>query len=160
MRKDKEGMLRDFNTGWKMSLYFLWKLPTIIFYGIRIREVTIDHCRVSIAYRWRTKNPFRSIYAGAQFAAAEISTGLLAKLAIQGRGRISMLITHVEMEYTKKATALTTFACADGSRFDKAIDEMLITGESQVVEARSTGTMETGEVVSVMKFTWSFMLKE
>lgn len=160
MGKSKEQIINDLNTGWKMWLYFFSHLPVIIFFGIRIKNVGREKAEVSIPFRWTTKNPFKSIYAGAQFAAGEISTGLLAKLAIEGRGKISMLITHIGMEYTKKATSLTTFTCEDGALFERAIDKMLETGESQIVEAKSIGTMQNGEVVSIMKFEWSFKLKE
>ena len=148
--------IRDLNTPWKTWLYFFKNLPAIIFFSIRIKSLTPYKTEVTIPFKWRTQNPFRSIYAGAQFAAAEISTGMMVSLAIQGRGRIAMLILGAEMEYTKKAVTRTTFTCDEGQKILDAVQKMLDTGEAQQIVTTTTGRQENGEVVSIMKFRWSF----
>ena len=71
--------------------------------GVKIQSVTNSSAIVSVPYGWRSQNPFKSTYFAAQAAAAEMSTGVLAMLALQGRGRISMLITNMQGNYSKKA---------------------------------------------------------
>ena len=148
--------IQDFNSSWKMWLYFFKNLPAIIFFSIKIKSLTPYKTEVTIPFKWRTQNPFRSIYAGAQFAAAEISTGMMVSLAIQGRGRIAMLILSAEMEYTKKATTRTTFTCDEGQKILDAVQKMLDTGEAQKIVTTTVGRQENGEIVSTMRFTWSF----
>lgn len=151
--------LRDLNTPWKMRLYFWRKLPTLIFWGVRVKSADPDRCQVTMPYGWRTQNPFRSIYFAAQCGAAELSTGLLATIAIRGRGRISMLITGVEAEFVKKANSLTTFTCEEGKKIQEAVQRAIDTGVGQEVTITSVGIQESGEVVSRIRFRWSFKLK-
>ena len=113
--------IRDLKTPWKMRYYFLKKLPSCWFWGVRVKAVSPHNCQVTIPYNWRSQNPFRSIYFAALAGAAELSTGTLALLALQGRGRISMLITGLEGEFVKKANTLTTFTCNDGEAILQAV---------------------------------------
>jgi len=157
--KETQHLLRSFNNKWKMWFYFLFKLPTAVFYGIRIKSLTPYKASVSVPFRWRTQNPFRSIYAGAQFAAAELAGGLIASLAIRGRGRISMLILKTEIQYLKKATSKTIFTCEEGQKILDCVQKAIDTGEGQKVTVLSEGIQKSGEVVFRMKFTWSFKVK-
>lgn len=150
---------RDLNTPWKMQMYLLRHLPTLTFWGVRIKHVTEAEAAVTLPYGWRSQNPFRSIYFAAQCGAAEISTGLLARLHLHGKGRVSMLITRVEAEFVKKAASLTTFTCTDGPLIREAIERAIVSGEGQTVTALSTGTQANGEIVARVHFTWSFKVK-
>lgn len=151
--------LRELHSPWKMRLYFLQKLPTLLWWGVQIKSADPYRCQVTIPYGWRTQNPFQSIYFAAQSGAAELSTGTLALLAILGRGRISMLITGVEAEYTKKAGSQTTFTCEEGAQIQEAIQRAIDTGQGQEVTVTTTGVQENGEVVSRFRFRWSFRVK-
>lgn len=142
-----------------MRLYFLRHLPSLLFWGVRIREVDEEKAVVTIPFSWRTQNPFRSTYFAALCGAAEISTGLLAKIHTQGKGRISMLITHVEARFVKKAATTTTFTCLQGSVLRQAIQQAVDSGQPQAATVTSTGTSESGEVVAEVQFTWSFFRK-
>jgi hypothetical protein len=151
--------LRDLNTPWKIWLYFFRHLPSVLFFSVRVKSITAYKTEITVPFKWRTQNPFRSIYAGAQFAAAELSTGLMAGHAIYDRGPISMLITKVEMEYTKKATSLTTFSCDEGQKLLDTVQKAIDSNEPQQVTLTSIGTQLNGEIVSKMKFTWSFKVR-
>ncbi|MBX2926624.1 MAG: DUF4442 domain-containing protein [Saprospiraceae bacterium] len=155
----REQFLRTLNTSWKMALYMLRHLPTLRFWGVKIRSVTEAEASVTLPYGWRTQNPFRSIYFAAQCGAAEISTGLLAMAQLHGRGKVSMLITHVEAQFLKKANSLTTFTCADGAIIREAIEKAVDTKEGQEVTVVSTGVQANGEIVAKVHFTWSFKVK-
>lgn len=152
-------LTRNLATPWKMRLYFLRKLPSCWFWGVRIREVAPERCRVTIPYGWRTQNPFRSTYFAALAGAAELSTGALAMIALHGRGRISMLITGLEGQFTKKANTRTTFTCEQGKAIQDAVQKAIDTGEGQTVRILSVGRNEAGEEVCRFRLTWSFKVK-
>jgi acyl-coenzyme A thioesterase PaaI-like protein len=148
--------LKDLRTPWKLWLYFFKHLPSVLFFGVRLKSLTPYKAEVTIPFKWRTQNPFRSIYAGGQFAAAELSTGLMAGHIIYGRGRITMLITKTEIEYVKKATSLTTFTCDEGQKLLDAVQKAIDKHEPQEITVLTIGTQADGQMVSRMKFTWSF----
>lgn len=152
--------LKDLRTPWKLWLYFFKHLPSVLFFGVRLKSLTPYKAEVTVPFKWRTKNPFRSIYAGAQFAAAELSNGLIAGHLIYGRGKIAMLITKVEIEYVKKATSLTTFTCEEGQKLMDGIQRAIDLGEPQEVTVLTVGTQNGDEVVSRMWFTWSFKVRD
>ncbi len=152
-------LLRKLNTPWMLRLYFLRLLPSCWFWGVRVKECGPGRAVVAIPYGWRTQNPFRSIYFAALAGAAELSTGLLALIAIHGRGRVSMLITGLEMQYFRKAGGLTTFTCEEGASIQQAVQKALESGEGQEARVRTTGCNAEGEVVCEAWFTWSFKKK-
>lgn len=152
-------LLRNARSPWRMKLYYLAKLPSLVWWGVRVEELCHERCRTTIPFRWRTQNPFRSIYFAALSGAAELSTGMLASLAIAGRGRVSMLITHLEAEYVKKATGKVTFTCEQGAEIMAAANEAIASGESRSIRAQTVGAMADGTVVARFAFTWSFRAK-
>lgn len=155
-----KSLLNNFNTPWKMRWYFLQKLPSLYFWGIRIKEINHQTAKVTIPFSWRTQNPFRSTYFAALSGAAELSTGTLALLGIAGRERVSMLVIQVEAQYFKKADAVVTFTCEQGEAITAAIDRAIATGESQQFVATTTGRLPNGEVACQMRITWSFKAKK
>ncbi len=144
----------------KFVLYFLFRLPSAIWWGFRVKECTHQRAEITLPYNWRSQNPYKSIYFAAQTGAAELSTGILASMAIQDRGcRISMLVRHIECEFVKKANSLTTFTCEDGEAVLETVQRAIDTGEGQSIVMNSTGVQANGEVVSRLKITWSFKVK-
>jgi len=154
-----KALLDTFHSPWKMGLYMLQRLPTLLFWGVRIKKVTEQEGVVTLPYGWRTQNPFRSIYFAAQCGAAELSTGLLALTHLHGKGRVSMLITRVEADFVKKADSLVTFTCTDGELLRAAIEQAIETGAPTTFTARSVGVQTNGEIVAQLLFTWSFKAK-
>lgn len=144
----------------KFRMFLFSKLPAAWFSGVRIREISETMCRVTIPYKWLTRNPFRSTYFASLSMAAEMSTGALAMAHLyKSDPPVSMLVVGVESSYYKKATSRTSFLCADGKLFQKAIEECIATGEARIVKAKSTGTNKDGEVVAEFFVTWSFKVK-
>ena len=152
--------LNDNNNRFKMTAWLFKVLPAAWFMGVRVKNVSAEKAEVTLPYHWRSQNPFQSIYLIAQCAAAELSTGILCTLALQGRGKISMLATHIEASFTKKANTFTTYTCNEGAEIFRLIDEVVATGEARTIVMTSTGIQATGEVVSVTKVTWSFKSKK
>jgi hypothetical protein len=155
----REEILRQLQSGWKLNLYFLKNVPSLWFWGVRIKNVSPQEASVSIPYRWSSTNPYRSMYFAAQAGAAELSTGLLATLHAVELPPTSMLITHTEGSFTKKAVSRTTFTCTDGNNIREALQKAHDSGQPQTVTVRSTGVQENGEIVAHLLFTWSFKPK-
>lgn len=157
--KSTRKLISRLNHNQKMWFYFLLKLPSAWFWGMKINSVDQDKSVVSLPYSWFSKNPFRSIYFAAQTGAAELSTGLLGIIAIEDKPPMSMLITAVEAEFVKKADSQTTFTCHDGGKIRETVDLAITSGAGQTVTVTSIGVDSYGDVVSRFKFTWSFKTK-
>ena len=136
--------------------FLLRKLPLAWLAGIGLRTLEADAATVTIRHRWLNQNPFRSLYFGAQAMAAELSTGLLVmQHTWQRQPGVSMLVTGMQAEFTRKATGVITFGCADGPALRAAVEATIATGEGQTVDAVSTGTDESGAVVARFTFRWA-----
>jgi hypothetical protein len=144
----------------KFRLYLLTRLPAAFFAGLRIAKADADHCVVAIPYRWSTRNPFRSIYFACLGMAAEMSTGILAMAQVyKSNPPVSMLVTGMEAQFTKKATGHIRFTCNDGPAIREAVERAKTTGEAQTVKVHSVGSNEAQEIVSEFFITWSFKVK-
>ncbi|MBK8492385.1 MAG: DUF4442 domain-containing protein [Saprospirales bacterium] len=159
LNRVRDSYIRTLHAPWKMRLYFLRYLPSALFWGLRIAKVSPEQCAIRIPFSWRTQNPFRSIYFAAQAGAAEMSTGLLAIIALQGKPPLSMLVIDIRIEYVKKARGTAFFTCEDGKAMEQAILQALETGEGQSLTATSIGRLESGEEVTRAYITWSFKPK-
>ena len=147
-------MRNSFIFWWAM----LFKLPTAVFWRLKMVHLDGEKCLVSIPYFWRSQNPFKSIYFAALAGAAELSTGALCQLALAGKGAFSMLVVDFRAEYSKKANTKTTFSCEQGVEvFDLVAS--LNPGESKQIIMVSYGQNTSGEEVARFFITWSFKRK-
>lgn len=152
--------LQRFNRPAAVRWFFLRHLPTLLWWGVQVDEISAAGAKVSIPFAWRTQNPFRSTYFAAQAGAAELSTGLLALLATQdGRQKFSTLITRQEGDFLKKATKRVVFHCEMGAEIRAAAERAAATGEAQTIDAVSRGIQEDGVEVSRFVFRWSILAK-
>ncbi len=77
-------------------LFLFSKLPAAYFAGVRVREMDENRCRVTVPYKWFSKNPFRSTYFACLSMAAEMSTGSLEMAKVyQSDTPVSMLFVRV-----------------------------------------------------------------
>lgn len=144
----------------KINSFMFFKLPLAWIGGVRVKEITDTSCIVKIKHRWMNQNPFKSMFWAAQGMAAEMSTGVLVIQKIQESGKkVSMLVTHQQGSFTKKATGLIRFECHDGELIQHAIEASSKTGEGQVVKMKSTGYNKEGDSVSNFEFEWSLKVK-
>jgi len=144
----------------KFGLFMLKELPSAFFSGVRVREISDERSRVSIPYKFLTKNPFRSVYFASQAMAAELSTGILVLSQINGiKPDISMLVFDMKANFTKKATSKLTFECIEGQKIKDAVDLCIKNQEGVTVEVKSIGKDKVGDIVSEFYFTWSFKQK-
>jgi hypothetical protein len=152
-----DSLLPSLRRPWFRRAFFLRSLPLALVAGLRIDEIDCHHCAVSVPYGWRTSNPFRSTYFAALAMAAELSTGALGLVATRSAPLpAAMLIVGLEAHFGKKATARTTFTCADGDAIFAAVARTLGDGEPATVAAVSVGRAPDGAEVARFTCTWSF----
>ena len=146
---------------WVFKLYMLKELPLALFSRLRVKKLSAEEAHVTIPFGYRTKNPFQSMYFGAQAMAAELSTGLLAINTIQAsKKKVSMLVFDMNAHFSKKARTKITFVCKDGLKIIEAVEKTIETGEGVTVEVNSIGTDEMGDEVSRFTYVWTFKGKK
>lgn len=144
----------------KVNFFNFLKLPLASLGGVRVKSITDKEVIVTIKHRWINQNPFKSMFWAAQGMAAELPTGLLVMKAIDdSKRKVSMLVTHQEAQFFKKATGRITFSCTGGNEIREAIQASIKTGEGQKILLSSEGVNEDGVVVSKFKFHWSIRVK-
>jgi hypothetical protein len=143
----------------KFKLAMLFKLPSALFWGMRIQKLNLSNCEVAIPYRWSTKNPFRSIYFAALAGAGELATGALAQLSLCERGAFSMLVVDFKAEFVKKAETKIVFSCNQGEELNTMLNNLKESGDSDRITLLAEGKNKHGETIGKMHVTWSFKKK-
>jgi hypothetical protein len=148
------------NNRFLFRLFLFKKLPIAFIAGIRVKELDNFKAITTVSFGWLTQNPFRSMYFACQAMAAEMSTGLLVMNGVYGSNPpVSMLIIKNEAVYFKKAIGKIEFTCNDGDHIMEMITQTKKTGEGVVIQLKSIGKDEKGDVVSEFIFTWSLKAK-
>ncbi len=137
-----------------------FKLPLAYISGMRVVALNSNKCEVRIKHRWINQNPFKSMFWAAQGMAAEMTTGVLVMQEIENSKRkVSMLVTHQEANFLKKATGKIVFSCICDEIIKNALQKSKETKEGQVIVLQAEGKNEEGVVVSNFKFHWSLKVK-
>lgn len=145
----------------KINLFMLYKLPSAYFCGVRMVSISDEKTRVRVKHRWINQNPFNSLYWAVQGMASEFASGILVMQEIKKtKQKISMLVTHQQGRFTKKATGKILFECNDGTLIKKAIQKAITTKEAQVIYLKTDGFDAKGELVSQFIYEWSIKAKE
>jgi hypothetical protein len=144
----------------KVNSFMFFKLPLAYLGGVRVTSIAETEAIVKIKHRWINQNPYKSMFWAAQGMAAEMTTGVLVMSQIEkSKRKISMLVTHQEAKFTKKATGKIQFICKDGGLIKDAIQKSIDTGEGQVITLTSEGFSKDGVSVSKFQFEWSLKVK-
>ena len=144
----------------KLNKFLMIKLPSAWLCGVRVKEISKEHCIVRVKHKWINQNPFNSMYFAVQAMAAELSTGAMVIDQIKESGqKISMLVAQNKAHFTKKATGKLEFTCKDGHLIHDEIQETIKTGEGQTFWMKSIGVNEEGIEVSTFEFEWTVRLK-
>jgi hypothetical protein len=144
----------------KVNSFMFFKLPLAYLGGVRVTSIAETEAIVKIKHRWINQNPYKSMFWAAQGMAAEMTTGVLVMSQIEkSKRKISMLVTHQEAKFTKKATGKIQFICKDGGLIKDAIQKSIDTGEGQVITLTSEGFNKDGVSVSKFQFEWSLKVK-
>ncbi|WP_339659939.1 DUF4442 domain-containing protein [uncultured Polaribacter sp.] len=145
----------------KINTFMFFKMPLGWWSGMRVIRLTDTTAIVKIRHAWMNQNPFKSMFWAAQGMAAEMTTGVLVMQEIEkSKRKVSMLVTHQEGDFFKKATGKIIFTCSGGNQIKEAIEKSVKTGEGQVITLISEGKNEDGVVVSNFKFQWSLKVKQ
>lgn len=144
----------------KINLFMLYKLPSAYFCGVRVRFISREKAIVKVKHRWINQNPFKSLYWAVQGMASEFASGILVMQEIRNsKKNISMLVTHQEGRFTKKAKGKILFTCNDGNLIRETIQKSIETKEGQIIHLKTEGVDEEGDVVSQFIYEWSIKAK-
>lgn len=144
----------------KINLFMLYKLPSAFFCGVRVQSISDEKAAVRVKHRWINQNPFNSLYWAVQGMASEFASGILVMQEIKKTNRkISMLVTHQEGRFTKKAVGKITFVCDDGKLIEETIRKSIETKEGQIIHLKTEGFDASGDVVSQFIYEWSIKAK-
>ena len=136
------------------------KLPAAFFSGVRVVEINKNEAKIKVRHRWINQNPFKSLYWAVQGMASEFASGILVMQEIKKSNRkISMLVTHQEGRFTKKAVGKILFSCNEAQKIRDAIENSILTNEGQVIQLNTEGIDEQGDVVSQFTYEWSIKVK-
>lgn len=153
--------LRLVRNSFRFRLFMLMKLPSAYFSGVRVLQIDETSSQVAVPFKWFSQNPFKSTYFACLAMAAEMSTGILAMTHTYKRNpAVSMLVTSLEANYSKKATDTTVFTCEMGDEIKTVVNAAIETGEAQTIKVRSVGRNAAGEEVAEFFITWSFKIKK
>ena len=145
----------------KFRLFLLARLPMAYMAGLRVTSLSHQQATVGIRYKYLNKNPFNSLYFACLSMAAELSTGVLCMMHLyKSKPAVSMLVVHMEADFTKKAVGRILFTCHHGQQIYEAIERTKATGEGITVTAISIGTDEAGDKVAEFRYTWSLKAKQ
>ncbi|MBK7788675.1 MAG: DUF4442 domain-containing protein [Saprospiraceae bacterium] len=143
----------------KYRFYMLWRLPSLIFWGIRVKS--IDHLSATVVMKhgWTNQNPFGSVYFSALNGAAELSTGILVQAALQGRPPFSMLVVESRAQFHKKAKGKLLFTCTQGEEVNATLQQLDQNGGNTTLWLHSSASNEAGETVGEFSFLWALKKK-
>jgi hypothetical protein len=151
--------IKSITNPFKYWLMIGLKLPSVLFWGIKLIKLDDDECIVNIPFRFTTQNPFKSIYFAALNGAAELSTGLPVQMVLCDKGPSSMLVTGFEAQFIKKASTHTRFICKDIQKLRTVMANVNPANPTAVVTLETIGYNLTNEEVCRMKVHWSIKCK-
>lgn len=137
-------------------LFAFFRLPMANVARLRVESLSTEAATTSVPYFYRTKNPFRSTYFACMSMAAELSTGALVLLAIEGRKpSFAMLLVDHQGSFHKKVTERAYFTCQAGPEIFAAVEEAAQTGEPRTIVCKTEGHLKDGTHVASFSYTWS-----
>lgn len=153
-------LLKQLRSPVLFPLYTMTTLPMAFLAGCKVKHIDLESCQITVPFKWMNQNPFRSTYFAVLSMAAEMSTGMPALIMTRNSNpSVSMLVTHLEADFVKKATGITTFTFTEAKQMNQAVERAVLTGEPQTFKATSLGTSKNGEVEARFSVEWSFKMR-
>tara|TARA_X000001036_G_C20493012_1_gene730586 strand:+ start:262 stop:756 length:495 start_codon:yes stop_codon:yes gene_type:complete len=153
-------LLEQLNSSFYLGLFSIFKLPLMFITGLKIEEIDYSTCKTKVNYNYLNKNPFKSTYFAVQSMAAELSTGTLALLAVEGlKSDVKFILIGLSGDFLKKSKDKTFFICSEGEKLHETVKKARATRKQQEVTVSTIGYNKSDEIVSKFEFTWSFKLK-
>ena len=160
LNKKQIYLLKKLNSSFYLWLFSILKLPLVLLTRIKIKKIDYSSCKTKVNYNYINKNPFKSTYFAVQSMAAELSTGALALLAVDGlKSDINFILVGIRANFLKKSKDNTFFICNEGKKLHDIVKKARETKKQQEVTISTIGYNESDEIVSKFEFTWSFKLK-
>tara|TARA_B110000881_G_scaffold204818_1_gene206730 strand:+ start:606 stop:1097 length:492 start_codon:yes stop_codon:yes gene_type:complete len=145
------------NNKFKFKLFSLFNLPMALISGLNIENITMNQCETSVPFKFLNKNPFKSTYFANLSMAAELSTGALALLYVEGEQLdISLILTDMKANFKKKAKGKTFFICKEGDEIREAVKKAVSSNSGQSIRVQSLGYNTQEELIAQFEFTWAF----
>jgi hypothetical protein len=159
MNRTQQQFIRKITSPLSYFWFMLLNLPSVIFWGIKIKTLNMDQCQTKVPFNWRTQNPFNSIYFSALAGTAELASGILCMLHAAGNKKISMLVTDFQAAFHKKAKSEVTMTCADGPMIQETLHQLTSQGQTGLITVTVVGKDEDGLHIGTFMVTWSFKHK-
>ena len=157
LNPQQQKLKKQVSSAFKFRLYLLFNLPMGWLAGMKIIDLTENHCITSVPFKWINKNPFKSVYFAVQSMAAELSTATACMVAIQGhQPSIALIIVDMKGQFYKKATGKVFFTCLHQGQTYDTVAQALASKKAQTLSLKTVGKMSDGTLVSEFTFTWSF----
>lgn len=137
------------------------KIPSLLFVGPRVLELSDAGCAIQIPLGWRTKNHVGSMYVGVLCAGADLASGLnAARLIFAKHRRVVLVFKDLHAEFLKRADGDVVFRTTMGAAIADAVRRADETGERQTipVEVIATVPKKYGDE-PVARFTMGLSLK-
>jgi hypothetical protein len=151
----KEKYIKNITNPILYGAAMLKMLPSLFFWGVKVKSLTEEASIVTIKHNWRNQNPFGSVYFSALNGAGELSTGVLVQMHCQGNDSYSMLVVASSAAFIKKAKGRISFFCNDGQMVKEIIDKLDVNHPSVSFTLRANAVDEVGDEVANFTFTWS-----
>lgn len=151
----KQEYLKKISNPFVYFFFMFWRLPSLIFWGVKLLELNYTNCVTVMRQRWTNQNPFQSIYFSALNGAAELSTGLLFQLHLQELDKFSMLVVSSTAQFKKKAKGKIKFTCSDGIEIQRQISDLKKANDAFTFMVTSIATDENLNEIGIFEFTWS-----
>lgn len=136
--------------------FYTWrKLPMAAISGMKLNELTQEHCSTSVKFKWLNQNPFKSTFWAVQGMTAEMSTGSLLMAYSQAYNPgFKFILVGTTAHFFKKAKGKTTFVCEGGAIIQKIITDNFGSQEAFDIPLTSKAFNEDNEVISEFRFDW------
>lgn len=155
---DQQQYIDNITNAFKYGLFTLTSFPSMFFWGVKVKNLSETSCQTTIKYSHRSRNPFKSLYFSALFGAAELSTGIMVQMLLQGEGKWSMLVKSAQGQFTKKALGTIIFTCDQGELLSSHIDRIKREGQGTFI-LESIGINEDGLEIGRYNFEWTLKFK-
>ena len=147
---------KNFSNNLRFRFTLFKILPMGFLSGMKISELNEEKCSVTVPYKRKNKNPFKSTFWAVLGMAAEMSSGaLLIMFTHKQKPSVAMIIVNCTGNFVKKAADITTFTCSDGPKIKEAVKTAILKEEPQLIECHMKGVNAAGEEVASFTFTWS-----
>ena len=145
----------------KMYLFFLFKVPMILWCFPRLNTMDNKGVTLTIPLNVLTKNHLGSMYFGALMVGVDLACGLLAfHLIEQSESRLSLIFKDVHAQFLQRAEGAVRFECLEGALIQDMIQKAIFSQERVSMPIPVKGMLvKTNECVADFTITLSIKIR-